>query len=90
MFNALKRASLAASLMLLAACAQPASDPPQTGARAVGMANPASVHCGKLGGTSEIRTGPGGQYGMCKLPDGKVCEEWALYRDQVCKDQPAT
>jgi putative hemolysin len=52
------------------------------------MANPASAHCGALGGVSEIRSGPGGQYGVCKLPDGKVCEEWALYRDKVC--QPAT
>lgn len=84
MFNAVKWALIAASLTLLTACAQPASDPP----RAVGMANPASVHCGELGGVSEIRNGPGGQYGMCKLPDGKVCEEWALYRDKVCKDQP--
>jgi putative hemolysin len=57
-------------------------------ARAVGMANPASVHCANLRGASEIREGPGGQYGMCRLPDGKVCEEWALYRDKVC--QPAT
>ena len=89
MFNALRCAPLAASLTLLAACAQTTSDAPAP-AQAVGMANPASVHCGKIGGVSEIRTGPAGQYGMCKLPDGKVCEEWALYRDKVCKDQPAT
>lgn len=87
MSGALKCVSLAGALALLAACAQATSEAP---AQAVGMANPASVHCGKLGGASEIRTGPGGQYGMCKLPDGKVCEEWALYRDKVCKDQPAT
>ncbi|MBS0491182.1 DUF333 domain-containing protein [Phenylobacterium sp.] len=72
------------ALSALGACA-PAEAPP---ARAVGMANPAAVHCGTLGGVSEIREGPGGQYGMCRLPDGKVCEEWALYRDKVCR--PAT
>ncbi|KQW73286.1 hypothetical protein ASE17_10160 [Phenylobacterium sp. Root77] len=80
------RALTWASLALLGACAQaPSSAPP---GQAVGMANPASAHCGALGGVSEIRSGPGGQYGVCKLPDGKVCEEWALYRDKVC--QPAT
>lgn len=37
-------------------------------------ANPASVFCVKSGG--EIRTGPRGQYGVCRLPDGRVVEEW--------------
>ncbi|MBA4013149.1 MAG: DUF333 domain-containing protein [Phenylobacterium sp.] len=80
------RALTWASLTLLGACAPTLSNPP-TG-QAVGMANPASVHCSALGGVSEIRSSPDGQYGVCKLPDGKVCEEWALYRDKVC--QPAT
>lgn len=52
----------------------------------VGMANPASVHCTTLGGKLEIRTGKdGGQYGLCNLPDGRVCEEWALFRDGKCE-----
>lgn len=80
------RALTWATLALLGACAQAPSSAPS--GQAVGMANPASAHCGALGGVSEIRNGPGGQYGVCKLPDGKVCEEWALYRDKVC--QPAT
>lgn len=55
----------------------------------VGMANPASVHCASLGGKLEIRTGKdGGQYGLCSLPDGRVCEEWALFRDGKC-EKPA-
>jgi len=55
----------------------------------VGMANPASVHCTTLGGKLEIRTGKdGGQYGLCNLPDGRVCEEWALFRDGKC-EKPA-
>lgn len=55
----------------------------------VGMANPASVHCASLGGKLEIRTDKdGGQYGLCSLPDGRVCEEWALFRDGKC-EKPA-
>jgi len=26
--------------------------------------------------------GPGGQYGMCTLPDGKQCEEWSYFRGE--------
>jgi putative hemolysin len=50
------------------------------------LANPASVHCvSDLGGTLDIRTDKdGGQYGVCKLPNGSVCEEWALFRDKQC------
>ncbi|MCQ9156572.1 DUF333 domain-containing protein [Acidomonas methanolica] len=48
--------------------------------RPVGMPNPASVHCVQRGGTLEIRNGPGGQTGYCHLPDGRVVEEWALFR----------
>lgn len=85
------RVFLPFALLALAACSTPsepaASAPPQ--AKGVGMANPASVHCGKLGGRLEIRTGKdGGQYGVCHLPDGRVCEEWALMRDGAC-EQPA-
>lgn len=90
------------ALLSLAACStpsEPASTAPQADASAaettqapakgVGMANPASVHCQKLGGTLEIRTGKdGGQYGLCHLPDGRVCEEWALMRDGKC-EKPA-
>jgi putative hemolysin len=34
------------------------------------LANPASVFCAQSGGKSEIRKGPRGQYGVCRLPDG--------------------
>lgn len=46
----------------------------------VGMANPASVHCVEQGGKVEIRKGPDGQTGYCHLPDGRVVEEWVLFR----------
>jgi len=49
-----------------------------------GMANPASTHCVELGGELEIVDGVEGQYGLCHLPDGRVCEEWALFRDGSC------
>jgi putative hemolysin len=49
-------------------------------APAWGLANPAAVFCVKNGGKSEIRNGPRGQYGVCRLPNGRVVEEWSYYR----------
>ena len=46
----------------------------------LGMANPASVHCVKVGGRLEIRKGTAGDVGYCHLPDGRVVEEWELFR----------
>ena len=48
--------------------------------RASALANPASVFCAQSGGKSEIRNGPRGQYGVCRLPDGRVVEEWKYFR----------
>ncbi len=45
------------------------------------LANPASVFCVKSGGKSKIRRGPKGDYGVCRLPDGRVVEEWTYYRE---------
>jgi putative hemolysin len=51
-----------------------------------GMANPASVNCGDIGGTTEIKTNAdGSQYGMCTFSNGTTCEEWALFRGEGCK-----
>ena len=51
-----------------------------------GMANPASVNCGKIGGTTEIKkNADGSEYGMCKFQNGTSCEEWALFRNEGCK-----
>ena len=44
------------------------------------LANPASAFCAQSGGKPEIRTGPRGQYGVCRLPHGRVVEEWNYYR----------
>ena len=47
----------------------------------IGMPNPASVYCTALGYKYEIRTNKnGGQYGVCKFPDGTECNEWDFYR----------
>lgn len=43
-------------------------------------ANPASVYCQEIGGTVELK----GQIGICHLPDGRSCEEWPLYRENLC------
>lgn len=54
-----------------------------------GLANPASVNCEEtLGGTLEIVTTSVGQTGYCHLPDGRVCEEWDLYRSSTCTPPP--
>lgn len=56
-----------------------------TATKPVGMANPASVHCGEIGGRLTIRKDKAGnEYGFCRLPNGRLCEEWALFRDNKC------
>lgn len=92
----------AAAVLGLAACA-PAVAPDAAGAEApaaaatpshpeppvVGMANPASVACLEGGGTLRIYDTPEGQIGMCSTRDGRVCEEWSLFRDDKCDPLPA-
>lgn len=46
------------------------------------MANPASVNCTKLWGTLSMKEEVNGQVGYCTFPNGKVCEEWKLYRGE--------
>lgn len=46
----------------------------------VGMPNPASEYCIKIGGVLNIVDGPNGQVGICELPDGTKIEEWELFR----------
>ncbi len=57
---------------------------PCPGTGGVGMANPASVFCEEQGGTLEIRTDTKneGQIGICILPYGIECEEWAYFRGE--------
>lgn len=48
-------------------------------ASTTGLANPASVNCGKKGGQLIIKQrSDGGQYGICVFEDNRQCEEWTL------------
>lgn len=63
--------------LAMAACAQkePAAAPQ------LGMANPASTYCVKIGGMLRIeKTARGDALGICVLPNGTEMEEWTLFR----------
>ena len=64
-------------LAVLATCA---AGPERLPGGVPNMANPASVYCEKVGGKLEIRAETGGEAGYCHLPDGRVVEEWVLFR----------
>ncbi|QDH12872.1 DUF333 domain-containing protein [Formicincola oecophyllae] len=81
--------SAAALLSLgLAAChsdnandqAQSQATPAATQNAPAGMANPASVFCGKKGGQVVMVQSGQGTVGMCHLPDGQVVDEWTYFR----------
>jgi Tol biopolymer transport system component/putative hemolysin len=49
------------------------------------MPNPASVYCEQNGGKLDFRQdASGGVAGICVLPDGSECDEWAYFRGE-CK-----
>ncbi len=50
--------------------------------------NPASQYCVSNGGSLEIRSGPGGEYGVCSFPGGAQCEEWAYFRSECSPERP--
>jgi uncharacterized protein len=76
------------TVLALAACAtketpQPAAPGAAAAApQGVQIANPASVNCEKKGGKLEIVDEEAGQKGICTLPDGTKCEEWAYFRGE--------
>ncbi len=62
--------------LLLNACAPKTTEQPM-----VGLPNPASQNCEKVGGTLTIeKAGNGGEFGVCTFEDNWQCEEWALFR----------
>lgn len=73
---------------ILAVAAPPLATARAAEKLAIGAPNPASVCCHQQGGRLEIRTSPGGPSGWCHLPDGRVVEEWALFR--AAHAQPGT
>lgn len=48
--------------------------------RRLGTANPAQVYCRGLGYDYRIAAVPGGQVGVCVMPDGLGCEEWDFFK----------
>ncbi len=77
--------------VLTAGCAQQTATPPVTTPAQSTIANPASVYCGQVGGTIEIKKdASGGEYGMCIFGNGTSCEEWALFRGEGCKSGVTT
>ncbi len=48
----------------------------------VRLANPAAVACHQVGGRVVLVATPQGEQGMCHLPSGEVCDEWAFFRYQ--------
>ncbi|EMB4684642.1 DUF333 domain-containing protein [Klebsiella pneumoniae] len=48
-----------------------------------GMANPASIHCIRMGGKIDIVKEDAGDAGYCTLPSGERKEEWAMYRQDL-------
>ena len=43
------------------------------------MPNPASVYCEDEGGEIQMVATPEGSAGYCRLPDGRICEEWDYF-----------
>jgi len=73
-------------LMALTACTTlqiQAPQPAATDMPQASMPNPASVYCIQHGNKLEIRTAANGsQSGICVLPDGSICDEWAYFRGE--------
>lgn len=66
----MKKIALLLTSLLILGCVQQAEP--------TGLANPASELCIARGGTLELIESTG----YCHLPDGAVCEEWALYNGE--------
>ena len=72
------RMAPALAVVFLVACTNGSPPKPK-----LGLANPASGHCGEVGGELRIESlGDRGQIGVCYFEDGRQCEEWALFRGE--------
>ncbi|MFA6907369.1 MAG: ABC transporter substrate-binding protein [Candidatus Micrarchaeia archaeon] len=82
------------SLSLLGCASQnqpPAANNSQIAGNNSQIANPASQNCISKGGTLSIVSEAGGERGICTLPGGAVCDEWAYYRGECpVKTGPAS
>ncbi|MDD5171684.1 MAG: DUF333 domain-containing protein [Candidatus ainarchaeum sp.] len=80
------------AFLLLAGCIGPGGLNNQTNNNQTNntqIPNPASVYCENNSGVLEIKTdSTGAQYGICKLPGGVECEEWAFFRGECNATNP--
>lgn len=78
----LTRATLAlCAAGMLAGCEHQQQDRAASSVRPLRVPNPAAVYCIKKGGTLSMQQEAGkGQVAYCRLPDGTVMEQWALFR----------
>ena len=70
------------ALIVFVSCTTSTTPTPQppNGAQ---LPNPASQNCEEQGGQVTFAQDPnGGTYGVCVFPDGKQCEEWAMFRGE--------
>ena len=78
--------AVALAAAALSACAWPgASVAPEAAASParVGLANPAAVACVQAGGRTQIERSAAGERGICLLPSGLRCDEWAWFRKEA-------
>jgi putative hemolysin len=71
---------------VLSACAWPrASVAPEAAPSPAwtGLANPAAVACVQAGGRLQIERSADGERGICLLPGGLRCDEWAWFRKEA-------
>ena len=66
---------LSVAALALTACVETQAESPR-----IGMPNPASTYCVEQNGRLEIRKTEGGETGYCRLPDGRIVEEWEYFR----------
>lgn len=72
------KSSLVAGLVLVGiVCATSIASAGTKAGMRIGMPNPSAVFCIESGGGFDDKNAPAG---FCKLPDGQVCEPWAMYR----------
>lgn len=72
------------ALALTAAADEPGTPPDKA---SMELANPAAVFCVDQGGTYEIRDGDKGQFGVCKLADGREIDAWDYLRENQGSSQ---
>lgn len=76
----MKKVILVGISVLLSGCLSDPDIHRNNSVNVIGMPNPASVYCGKIGGKTEITKTSLGQTGYCRLPSGEKIEEWNLFR----------